>query len=325
MLRKIEKNAKSKEEALKLAAEEFGVPVEELSCKVEREVGKGLMGLLLGKEVIISAWITKEAEEEEAKLRRLAERRAASEQAEKAKLAGAANPYAPKEDPAFKDYIGPDGRKKKKDQSSPSQKAPVKAAEPAVEQTAPDGKTPEAPVPAETPAGAAVPEARAKEGGARKRREVTEKSLADASYFVTELVRKMGLADAEAEVANGGEAVNVKVSGSRMGLLIGKRGDTLDAVQYLTSLYVNKEKNSYIKVNVDTEGYRSKREETLVKLAKGLERRVLREYKPIALEPMSPNERRIIHATLQNSTRVKTYSVGEEPNRKVIVAPADEQ
>lgn len=327
MLRKIEKNAKSKEEALKLAAAEFGVPVEELSYKVEREVGKGLMGLLLGKEVIISAWITKEAEEEEAKLRRLAEKRAASEQAEKAKQAGAANPYAPKEDPAFKDYVGPDGRKKKKaeDLSAPVKKAPVKAAETAEKQTAPAVEASEAPAPAETPAGAAAPDARAKEGGSRKRREVTEKSLADASYFVTELVHKMGLADAVAEVTNGGEAVNVKVSGSRMGLLIGKRGDTLDAVQYLTSLYVNKEKNSYIKVNVDTEGYRSKREETLVKLAKGLERRVIREYKPVALEPMSPNERRIIHATLQNSNRVKTYSVGEEPNRKVIVAPIDEQ
>lgn len=323
MLRKIEKNAKSKEEALKLAAAEFGVPVEELSYKVEREVGKGLMGLLLGKEVIISAWITKEAEEEEAKLRRLAEKRAASEQAEKAKQAGAANPYAPKEDPAFKDYVDPDGRKKKKaeEPSAPVKKAPVKAAENAAKQTAPAVKAPEAPA----PAGTAAPDARAKEGGSRKRREVTEKSLADATYFVTELVHKMGLADAVAEVTNGGEAVNVKVSGSRMGLLIGKRGDTLDAVQYLTSLYVNKEKNSYIKVNVDTEGYRSKREETLVKLAKGLERRVIREYKPVALEPMSPNERRIIHAALQNSNRVKTYSVGEEPNRKVIVAPIDEQ
>ena len=118
-------------------------------------------------------------------------------------------------------------------------------------------------------------------------------------------------------------AVDVTVSGSRMGLLIGKRGDTLDAVQYLTSLYVNKEKNSYIKVNVDTEGYRAKREETLVRLAKGLERRVLRDKKAVTLEPMSPNERRIIHSALQNSSRVKTYSVGEEPSRKVVVAPAD--
>ena len=116
---------------------------------------------------------------------------------------------------------------------------------------------------------------------------------------------------------------DITVSGERMGLLIGKRGDTLDAVQYLTSLYVNKEKNSYVKINLDTEGYRSKREETLVKLAHSLERRVLREGQPITLEPMSPNERRIIHAALQGSDKIKTYSVGDEPNRKVVVALQD--
>ena len=125
-------------------------------------------------------------------------------------------------------------------------------------------------------------------------------------------------------VTHGGDAVNATVAGSKMGALIGKRGDTLDAVQYLTSLYVNKEKHSYIKVNVDTEGYRAKREETLKKLAKSLEYRVIRERKAISLEPMSPNERRIIHAALQNSNRVKTYSIGEEPHRKITVAPIDE-
>ncbi|MEE1014264.1 MAG: RNA-binding cell elongation regulator Jag/EloR [Clostridia bacterium] len=304
MLRKIEKNAKSKEEALRLAAEEFGVPVEELSYTVEREVGKGLMGLLLGKEVIISAWITKEAEEEEEKLRKLAQMRAKSGQ-----TAQGANPYAPKQNPEFKDYVGPEGRKKK------SEKAPLKAEAPKAE-AKPETKKEEAPAPQPV----AEPKKEKKDG---KKREVTEQSLKDADYFVNELVHKMGLSDAKAEVVNGGESVDVTVSGSRMGLLIGKRGDTLDAVQYLTSLYVNKEKNSYIKVNVDTEGYRAKREDTLVKLAKSLERRVLRDGKQVVLEPMSPNERRIIHSALQNSSKIKTYSIGEEPNRKVVVAMND--
>ena len=157
----------------------------------------------------------------------------------------------------------------------------------------------------------------------KKRREVTEKSVSDAQYFAETLIHMMGLEDAKIEAKNGGKSVDVTVSGERMGLLIGKRGDTLDAVQYLTSLYVNKEKNSYIKVNIDTEGYRAKREETLVRLAKSLERRVLREGHDIELEPMSPNERRIIHAALQSSEDVKTYSVGEEPNRKVVIALQD--
>lgn len=293
MLRKIEKNAKSKEEALKLAAEEFGVPAEELSYQVEREVGKGLMGLLLGKEVIISAWITKEAEEEE-RIQKLAQSRAESEKT----AAGGANPYAPKEVPSFKDHVGPEGRKKKAS-------APLKKAE----------------APAPAPA-AAEPEAAPKK--APKRSEVTEQSVKDADYFLKELLHKMGLSDAEITVENGGDAINATVAGSKMGALIGKRGETLDAVQYLTSLYVNKEKHSYIKVNVDTEGYRSKREETLKKLAKSLEYRVVRERKAVSLEPMSPNERRIIHAALQHSNRVKTYSVGEEPRRKITVAPIDE-
>ena len=309
MLRKIEKNAKSKEEALELAAQEFGVPVSELSYKVEREVGKGLMGLLLGKEVIISAWITKEAEEEEEKLRKIAQKRAESEKLEAKD--GSQNPYAPKEEPAFLDHVGPGGRQKKK----PAEKAKTPQK--------PDTEKPAAEKPAEETA-AKTEKPAAKEGGSKKRREVTEQSLKDAAYFATELVHRMGLEDAEVSVVNSGESVDVTVSGSKMGLLIGKRGDTLDAVQYLVSLYVNKEKNSYIKVNVDTEGYRAKREETLVKLAKGLERRVIRERRAVALEPMSPNERRIIHATLQNSTKVKTYSVGEEPHRKVTVAPIDE-
>ena len=309
MLRKIEKSAKSKEEALKLAAEELGVPVEEISYKVERETGKGLMGLLLGKEVFISAWITKEAEAEEAKLRKLAELRAESEKTEKSKDGGESNPYAPKNEPEYKDYVGPEGRKKKSS-------API--AEKKAEETKPVNN-----IKPETKKETAAASPKASERPAKKR-EVTEKSLADAQYFANELVHRMGLTDAVVEVSRGKESADVNVSGSRMGLLIGKRGDTLDAVQYLTSLYVNKEKNSYIKVNVDTEGYRAKREETLVRLAKGLERRVIREHKAVTLEPMSPNERRIIHAALQNSSKVQTYSVGEEPARRLVVAPADE-
>ncbi len=293
MLRKIEKNAKSKEEALKLAAEEFGVSVEELSYEVEREVGKGLMGLLLGKEVIISAWITKEAEEEE-RIQKIAQSRAQSDKA----ATGGANPYAPKETPSFKDHVGSEVRKKKAS-------APLKK----------EDKTETAPAPAQAEAPAKKPS---------KRSEVTEQSLKDAEFFLNELIHKMGLTDAEITVVHGGDSVDATVAGSKMGALIGKRGDTLDAVQYLTSLYVNKEKHSYIKVNVDTEGYRAKREETLKKLAKSLEYRVVRERKAVSLEPMSPNERRIIHAALQNSNRVKTYSVGEEPHRKITVAPIDE-
>lgn len=293
MPRKIEKNAKSKEEALKLAAEEFGVPVTELSYTVEREIGKGILGRLLGREVIISAWITKEAEEEERLRKSREQRRAAREKK------AAEQPRTPAKPKAEK----------------PAEPAPkMKESKP---QAAAEPKSEAANVKSEKPV---QPKPQKRDG---KNREVTEKAVADAQYFAENLIHLMGLEDAKIEAVNGGNAVDITVSGERMGLLIGKRGDTLDAVQYLTSLYVNKEKNSYVKINLDTEGYRSKREETLVKLAHSLERRVLREGQPITLEPMSPNERRIIHAALQGSDKIKTYSVGDEPNRKVVVALHD--
>ena len=293
MLRKIEKSAKSKEEALKLAAEEFGVEVSELSYEVEREVGKGLMGLLLGKETVISAWLTKEAEEEE-KINKIAKTRAKSEEIK----ADAPNPYAPKTEPNACDYAS-DERKKKPEVKKPEVK---KAEKPAPENKYAKEEKPE------------------KKHDSKRNHEVTEKSIEDAKYFATELIHKIGLSEADVDVKNGGDCVSINVSGDKMGLLIGKRGDTLDAIQYLTSLYVNKEKNSYIKISVDTENYRAKREETLIRLAKSLEKRVIRENKAIALEPMSPNERRIIHSALQDSESVETYSIGEEPNRKVVVA-----
>lgn len=292
MLRKIEKNAKNVEEAVALAAEELGVSVDEVSYEVEREVGKGLMGLLLGREVIISAWVTKEAEEEERKAASAKAKEKVRAKAQEVKAAKEPNPYAPKQAPVAKDH-------------APKPKKEVKET---VEKPAPQKQSAPKPAPQ-------------KPDTSKWNREVTEKSVADATYFSNEIIKKMGFDDATVTVENTGEAISVNVAGSRMGLLIGKRGDTLDAVQYLTSLYVNKEKNSHIKVNVDTENYRSKREETLIKLAHGLEKRVLRDKKAVTLEPMSPNERRIIHAALQNNDKIKTYSVGEEPNRKIVVAP----
>lgn len=306
MLRKIEKNAKNKEEALELAAKDFGVPVEELSYKVEREVKNGILGFLLGKEVVISAWITKEAEEEERKIKEIAKERAHSDEFE----SKSENPYAPKAEPITRDYAESSKAKNVEKKAEVSKTAEVPESEKhAVSEPALNVKAEEE-------------KADKKEdntSASRKRRDVTPKSMEDAEYFAETLIHKMGLDDAELSVVNSGKSIDIDVSGSKMGLLIGKRGDTLDAVQYLTSLYVNKEKNSYIKVNIDTEGYRAKREETLIKLAKSLERRVIREGSAVTLEPMSPNERRIIHSALQNSSKVQTYSVGEEPHRKVVV------
>ncbi len=116
------------------------------------------------------------------------------------------------------------------------------------------------------------------------------------------------------------EAVmNIDVSGPDMGILIGKRGQTLDALQYLISLFVNKKSESYIRVKLDTENYRQRRKDTLENLARNIAFKVKRTRRSFTLEPMNPYERRIIHSSLQNDKYVATRSEGEEPYRKVVV------
>lgn len=113
--------------------------------------------------------------------------------------------------------------------------------------------------------------------------------------------------------------LDINLNGDEMGILIGKRGQTLDSLQYLVSLVVNKEAEEYIRVKVDTENYRKRRRETLENLAKNIAYKVKRSRRPVALEPMNPYERRIIHAALQNDKYVTTHSEGEEPYRHVVV------
>ena len=113
--------------------------------------------------------------------------------------------------------------------------------------------------------------------------------------------------------------MNIDFAGDEMGILIGKRGQTLDSLQYLISLVVNKESDSYIKVKVDTEDYRERRKATLENLAKNLSYKVKRTRRPVTLEPMNPYERRIIHSALQNDRYVETHSEGDEPYRKVVI------
>ena len=113
--------------------------------------------------------------------------------------------------------------------------------------------------------------------------------------------------------------MNIDLSGDEMGVLIGKRGQTLDSLQYLVSLVINKDVDDYIRVKVDTENYRERRKETLENLAKNIAYKVKRTRRPVSLEPMNPYERRIIHSALQNDKYVTTHSEGEEPFRKVVV------
>lgn len=113
--------------------------------------------------------------------------------------------------------------------------------------------------------------------------------------------------------------IEVELKGNDMGILIGKRGQTLDSLQYLTNLAINKHSDEYYKVKIDTEDYRKRRKETLENLAKNIAYKVKRTKRPVSLEPMNPFERRIIHSALQNDHYVTTHSEGDEPYRHVVV------
>ena len=113
--------------------------------------------------------------------------------------------------------------------------------------------------------------------------------------------------------------IEVELKGADMGILIGKRGQTLDSLQYLTNLAINKHSDEYYKVKIDTDDYRKRRKETLENLAKNIAYKVKRTKRPVSLEPMNPFERRIIHSALQNDRYVTTHSEGDEPYRHVVV------
>lgn len=123
----------------------------------------------------------------------------------------------------------------------------------------------------------------------------------------------------KATLSDENTSLDIDLEGDNMGILIGKRGQTLDSLQYLTSLVVNKESENYVRVKIDTENYRKRRKDTLEKLAHNISYKVKRTRRPVALEPMNPYERRIIHSALQNDKYVSTHSEGDEPYRKVVI------
>ncbi len=139
-----------------------------------------------------------------------------------------------------------------------------------------------------------------------------------ALTFLKEVTKEMGL-DLTVTAKQGKDVLYLDIQGKDSGTIIGKRGQTLDAIQYLTSLVVNKENSAYTRVVVDAENYRAKREKTLELLAVRLANKVARTHKSVRLEPMNPYERKVIHATLQSHPQVTTRSEGQDPYRRVII------
>lgn len=145
-----------------------------------------------------------------------------------------------------------------------------------------------------------------------------EVQTSNVETFLSGLFKLMNV-PAKCAVEETEENVTVQISGDTSGVLIGRRGETLDALQYITGLVVNKNKDEYRRILLDSENYRKKREQTLIRLANKLAAKVSKTGKRVSLEPMNPYERRILHATLQKNPSVETYSEGEEPLRRVVI------
>ena len=148
-----------------------------------------------------------------------------------------------------------------------------------------------------------------------------EMSKAQAAVdYLSEIFAKMGLENVEINVTESENSANIALSGDGLGVLIGRRGETLDALQYLAGLVANRMEGDYYRIVVDSGNYREKREKTLENLAKKLSSQVIRTGRSMTLEPMNPYERRVIHATIQGIDGVTSSSIGEEPSRRVVIS-----
>lgn len=299
-MRSVESSAKTMEEAVTQGLEKLGVSFADVKIDILDEGSKGFLGILGGKPVVVRLTVREDAEGGEDVLSSVALEDAVKEPEQKP--ARKRKPKADKpEDKAEKPAAQEKADQPKAPRAEKSAKAP-KAEKPAKADKPPKAEKPAAPAPeaVQPPADAEAPEGR-------------------AFTFLTDVTRLMGV---EVTInARRDEEGNVRVDmfGDTLGILIGRRGETLDALQYLTSLYVNKGSEDYIRVTLDTENYRAKREEALRRLANRMANRAVKTGRKVVMEPMNPYERRILHSALQQNDAVTTHSEGEEPNRHVVI------
>ena len=289
----IEVSAKTVEDAVLEAAIQLGTTRDKVAYEVITQPTSGFLGIG-GRKAVIRAH-QKSDEEIEAKLKadkemeklleRVNEKKETPKPVEPVKKAEA--PKKPEKPAEVKKPAAPKAE-------APKTKPEVKKEE---------KKEASAPVPAPKPEKPAVPV-----------------DTAPVEKFLKDVFGAMGMEVTVAITQNPQEReMNITLDGADMGVLIGKRGQTLDSLQYLSSLVVNKNTEDYIRVKVDTENYRERRKATLENLAKNIAQKVKRTRKPVSLEPMNPYERRVIHSALQNDKFVCTHSEGEEPYRRVVV------
>lgn len=304
----IQFSAKTKSEAITKACIELGTSSDQLDIQVVSEGSSGFFGFGSKPAIIKARKI--ETVSEEAEIEKIVEtvkldsikeeKKQVEKKAPKAENKAVSKPAAPKAEPAKeKPAKQPKSVKTEKPEKAEVKKeAPVKEKQPK-----------EKPVKASKPIEVITDEAEIKE--------IEERAV----VFLKDVFASMNLGEVEitSKYNTTDGCLEVDFEGEDMGILIGKRGQTLDSLQYLTSLVVNKGKTNYIRVKLDTEDYRKRRKETLENLARGIAYKVKKTRKPVILEPMNPYERRIIHSALQGNKFVETVSEGEEPYRHVVV------
>ena len=307
---KYEFQGKTREEAIDKGLEELGLTIDEVTVEDIEEGSKGLFGLFGSRPWKVRVTPVKAEDEKDSVLDTHSMNEDALEEKKPAKRQPAEKkPAAEKKQPAEKKPAAEKKQSIEKAAEAPAELPAEKAEKPEKKEKKPARK------PAER-----------KPKQTEEKKPLTPAEQADretaagvAQDFLQELTKLMGV---EVSVhVNTDEEGNVRVNmeGDSQGILIGRRGETLDALQYLTSLKVNKGRGEYTRVTLDTEGYRARREEALVRLANRMANRAVKTGRRVSIEPMNPYERRILHSALQGNPDVTTHSEGEEPNRHVVI------
>ena len=284
---KIQVNARTVDEAIAQGLQELGVTLSEVSIEIVDEGSKGLFGLFGSKPAKVCLTVQESDNEADKEVQDIF----AQGQAKKAK------------EPAPKPVKKPEAVKQERKPAPQKENAPT--AKPQREKRpAPQKET--------APKHPATPVVKATQVDPAT-------SCGKAQAFVQEVTRRMGVeVEVHAKTTEEGN-IRIDMQGDTLGILIGRRGETLDALQYLTSLIVNKGQSEYTRVTLDTENYRAKREDALVRLANRMANRAQKTGRRVSMEPMNPYERRILHSALQGNTAVLTHSEGDEPNRHVVI------
>ena len=313
-----ESTGKTVEEAVSEGLKKLGLSIGEVQVDILEEGSKGLFGLFGSKTARVRLTVKEEERRETIFADSLssydAERRA-PKKAEKPAEPAKAVPQAPREVPqAPKAERAPKPDKPQRParlNADSAEQAPKAERGPKPERIEKPARAPKAekPLLSRMPSEPAVP--------AEQRDPQSDEGKVQA--FLQELTRLMGL-EISVHVHTDEEGnIRVSMQGDTLGILIGRRGETLDALQYLTSLHINRGRQEYTRVTLDSEGYRAKREDALVRLANRMANRAQRTGRKVSLEPMNPYERRILHSALQGHEGISTHSEGEEPNRHVVI------